>query len=452
MTRTPPIAALAVVFFGCQGSDGDKVEACDFDIDVSETDRPGAVTLSWTTSDDVTATVEYGVDGEYDTTIDASTTATTDHSVTLLGMLAATDISYRLEMSDGESCEGSFTTENLPSELPSIEVMLYNDAIASPEPYLLGVAMSGFGQCAPYVIDRDGEWRWYALEEETYQVGQAQFAVGTNEVLYNRFDAKRQEDLATIERYDLDGELTGSLDTPWAHHFFYQHEDGAIAFLGVDVRPWLDTDEGETVDVAGDTLMVLDAEGNLTEIINLWDHFDVEKGPHWDEDFYHNSKDWTHANAVDYDAETDSYLMSLGGLSRIIQVSSAGEILDIIDDSTYTFVTSQSPMTYPHDVHWTEDGTMMMISHSETGTAAVEWDVDQSAKVMTEVWSYNDGRISTSLGQARELSNGNVMVNYGGMGVIREVTREGEIAWEIQSALGYFFGNGQFFSDFYTGE
>ena len=61
---------------------------------------------------------------------------------------------------------------------------------------------------------------------------------------------------------------------------------------------------------------------------------------------------------------------------------------------------------------------------------------------MVEIWSNaSDQAGLTMLGQAHRLESGNVLVNYGGKGIIREITPEGEVVWELSSPLGTWFGN-----------
>ena len=69
-------------------------------------------------------------------------------------------------------------------------------------------------------------------------------------------------------------------------------------------------------------------------------------------------------------------------------------------------------------------------------------DSDTDNERMVEVWSDAiDQEGLTMLGQARRLPDGNILVNYGGKGIIREITPEGEVVWELSSPLGTWFGN-----------
>ena len=58
------------------------------------------------------------------------------------------------------------------------------------------------------------------------------------------------------------------------------------------------------------------------------------------------------------------------------------------------------------------------------------------------MWSDTEEQGGVSrLGQARRLKNGNTLITYGGGGVVREVTPEGEPVWELSTPLGTWLGN-----------
>ena len=70
---------------------------------------------------------------------------------------------------------------------------------------------------------------------------------------------------------------------------------------------------------------------------------------------------------------------------------------------------------------------------------------------MTKVWEYGEGEEINGnfLGQAMRLENGNTLVNFGGAGMLREVTPDGEVVWEVSNELGYVMGNGEMIDDIY---
>ncbi len=421
----------------------------DCSVELSATEVVNAFTLNWSATSETTAAITWVAGSDPEQSLEL-TEASMDHEVTLVGLPAESEIVYSVVQSDGSGCEGSFQTEVLPDGLPSLVVNRYDAELASSEPYLLGAAMAIDDRNAAFLLDRQGGWRWYSMDPPEYQGAQASMELGSNRVLYTRFDAKHAQDLSSIQVRGLDGTVYDERVTTGAHHFFRQLEDGSIGYLATDIRGWRDPETGEDLQVVGDALTVLSPDGELKTIFSVWDHLEVEKGSEWDRGFFAGAQDWTHGNALDYDATSDTWLISLGGIDSLLLVSGEGALLDTINEDTYTFVGAD-PIVFQHDAHWTADGTILLLSHNESATAAVEWERDEEARTMTAVWSYQDGTRASGLGQARELENGNVMVNFGGFGTIREVTRDGQIAWEAQAREGYFFGNGEMVTDLYAG-
>jgi hypothetical protein len=85
-------------------------------------------------------------------------------------------------------------------------------------------------------------------------------------------------------------------------------------------------------------------------------------------------------------------------------------------------------------------------------TVAVEYAVDDTLGQLREVWSEGDAEGFRALvqGYAVGLENGNRLVNWGSVGLVREVTRDGEVVWEARCPSGE-FGSTLPFSDFYGG-
>jgi hypothetical protein len=80
-----------------------------------------------------------------------------------------------------------------------------------------------------------------------------------------------------------------------------------------------------------------------------------------------------------------------------------------------------------------------------------EYAIDDVAKTLRQVWSWKDGRGTRTLyaGEAHRLPNGNTLVNYGTTPLIREVTSEGDIVWEIGWSEQSFVGRSVFLDDLY---
>jgi hypothetical protein len=433
--------------------------------------------FSWTTADDVSAVIEWGDDGYSENTFEDVVSSGGSHSAQILGVPYITKLVYRITHDNGETCEGEITTNNLPSNMPSFTITSYDATRASPEPYLFGVGLGG--QPAFFIIDREtGEYIWYKqLEGQPYLNPDAVFANDSNDIIYNQFDEDRSNDIGALYRETIDGELLAEWDTDWAHHSFARLEtEETVAYMYADVREVTEAEDKSLIGVTavGDAIWEVDlATGNTQEIFSAWDYLPVQKGDLWDVEFYPQGVDWTHGNAlIHYPANPNSgvetYNFSFGGLDLILEIDRVtGEVLREFSgeggygtDAAYT-VVSGLEFSFQHDTNWSDDGTLMMVSTNQVGenpndkeTVAVEYTVDDSKKQLTEIWSYGSGEglQAFALGQARRLDNGNTLISWGSGGILREVTPEGDVVWQLSASAGNFFGQVELMSDPYTGE
>jgi hypothetical protein len=70
---------------------------------------------------------------------------------------------------------------------------------------------------------------------------------------------------------------------------------------------------------------------------------------------------------------------------------------------------------------------------------------------MSEVWRHDLDGAALYLGQARRLPNGNTFVVGGQLGVMREVTPEGAVVWEMETTDYWGFAQWSLVSDLYSG-
>ena len=357
----------------------------------------------------------------------------------LFGLPPLTEVAWRLLNEDGALvCQDDLITPNLPVGLPQLSVTIHNEDRISSEAVFLGTTL---GESATvFAVDREGHWLWHVpLEEGLIAVD---VHIQGKSILHNVFAAEFTEDVGEIRWLNLAGEQTASLRTEGGHHVFEPTPDGTIAWPAVDIRDWYDEKREEMITIVGDRLMESHPDGTSQELFNVWDVEDPERHEQWSSGFYDQGFDWTHANGVSYSAERDSYLLSLGHVDAIYEIDrTTGAPIQRMDSDWV--VRSHPPFAFQHDPHWTDDGTLMMLSYTDDITpVAIEYDVNTERGHMREIWSETaaPGGIAM-LGQARRLENGNVFINYGGKGLMRELTPDGEIVWELSSSLGTWFGN-----------
>lgn len=428
-----------------------QLGSCD-DLVMDNSIHVNGVEVSWSTAEPSTLSVSYTVDGGEAVTRAISDTPQTEHSGRLYGLTSLSEIAYTATADSGQdtvTCEGSLTTGNLPPELPQLSVTINESDQISSERYLVGVAMQA-SDSYPFIIDRQGEIVWYWISDELASAPQVEVASDGDGMLIGTFSFDRSIDAGGMIRVDLLGEMIESIPLTNGHHFFEQLSDDSFVYPAIDVRDW-DSPKGSTP-VVGDAVIevvVSDDGEERSEVLNLWDWREPEVHEFFWGNFYPQGSDWSHLNSIHtLPGQSDQLIISLPFLSTALVVErSTGSVLRELSPSGYTF--THTPLVEAHDLRLIDDETLTAISHYPTATIAVEYQIDEATKTITPTWLYETGIRSNFMGQFFRLSNGNRLVNFGGAGIIQEVTESGEVVWELQSELGSWFGNSELINDVY---
>jgi hypothetical protein len=408
--------------------------------------------VSWQTRSSSTSWVEFGTGLAQQTPEQA---ASTTHQHTLLGLPAGQQVDYRLNW-DGrgraQSCEGVIETEEWPDFVPPYEVTKY-DSEKVVSRYVM-ISNAGEEEAAPVVLDRQGNLVWYSEKDDALIQTQLDFVVGESGMLVLEQDMTRIDpELSQIRRIDWTLETNETIPVWGAHHKFYQHEDGTIAYLSVDIRDWVEPESGTILTLVGDTIVERAPDGEERVVFSVWDVLEVEEHGLWDIPYYTDMVDWTHANSLSYREADGSYLVSLGNTDTLIEIDrDTGELLDTINEHTYAFSADSVKFNYQHDAKWTDDDTLLMTT-TMGGTFAVEYEVDRVARTVKQIWSHGEDKsvFAVVLGEVDVLPNGNRFVSFGMGGLIQEITATGEVVWELQARQAVDrIASVRFFDDFYA--
>jgi hypothetical protein len=159
--------------------------------------------------------------------------------------------------------------------------------------------------------------------------------------------------------------------------------------------------------------------------------------------------DWAHANAVIYDDNDDSFMISIRHQDAVIKIARTSGALRWIlappanwspELEPYLLTPVGDPFEWPYHQHapmLTSNGTVVMfdngnhrasppdpgVGDSENYSRAVEYAIDEEAMTVEQVWEYgasSDERLySDFIGDADQLpSTGNVLIVFGGIGFI----------------------------------
>lgn len=179
--------------------------------------------------------------------------------------------------------------------------------------------------------------------------------------------------------------------------------------------------------------------------------------------------DWTHFNALDYNAELDQIIFSSNYLSEVYIIDhsttpyeSQGDKGDFLwrwgNPANYDRGSEEDQRLFnQHDVHWIRPGLEgagdIMVYNNGDGELRPYTTVLQFAPEMNADGSYvlNEGEaygpaemtwqydppaeeqfLSFFISGAQRLPNGNTLVNQGAGAKVREITGDGEIVWEYE--------------------
>ena len=467
------LVSVGAVLAGCNGKDPSDGGSDCGQATIPEA-NPTVVVLEFDTDEETTTHVEFSVDGG-ETKTTPTDDPSTHHKQALLGLPPDTEVAYTIQVDGGDSsvCEGTIRTGSLPPTFPPFEVTI-DQPDKYVEPYLLITFIQNPKVLA--VIDRQGNVLWYLYADE-----KAPWATKT----FPKFHPGLIDDLAIIHAtlwpeqkqlvYNLqarEGDIGSVLWTNWlkedvraevaplSHHAFaLNHETGTVTYITLDVRDWFDPDEGKTVPVVGDAFIDLDTEGRHAELLNTWDQFEVEKNSHWDVAFYPQGHDWTHANATNFFPDKNAFLFSFANTNTFMEWSYDTGPGEVFTWSDWHAAKGTKPFTYQHDPRWTTGDNISMTSTPNDGiTRGVVYHMDYATNTYSEVWSHGVGSgyepvYAFALGENHELANGNRLINFGSGAVIREVTPDDEVVWELRALpKDIWIGSVEAFSDFYAYE
>jgi hypothetical protein len=232
--------------------------------------------------------------------------------------------------------------------------------------------------------------------------------------------------------------------------------------------------------VLSDVAVEFTPEGEILRTWDLWDVIDVDAVP-GDEmcnAFFavDGARDWTHANAVVYDADRDAVIFSARHTSQVVAMPH-GDDFGPQTDLLWTFgdngtlpLTGDGPR-YQHAVEVQDDGSILLYDNGNgrPGTdptdpenppysRAVLYDVDDRSDdpadwQVTQLWEHRaddlDGLplFAAFIGDADRVSNGNVLITHGGtdfmnptsflhtriLEVVPDGTSGGDIVWQFDA-------------------
>jgi len=290
---------------------------------------------------------------------------------------------------------------------------------------------------AAVVIDGQGRYRWWAESEDVEQLGRARLSHDGQHILAMSVNLAGNE-TAGIRRFALDGTLDDNVLVNGMHHDFVELADGTLATIAYSYK-----DIGHGMLLAGDRIVEVAPDGTETEIWDVWEWIDSEES---DDGLI--GSNWSHANALDFDEETQQYTVSLLGLRALARVDRAtGDLVWLMGTTQSDFQWPDGETTILERSHQFEyvDGDLLAFENglaSDLSSRAVQIHFDADDPVVSEAWSFTpDPALYTCcLGDVERLPSGDTVVDFSTSGAIIQVDPGGVEVWRLAGEVGTAFG------------
>ncbi|MFH1426099.1 MAG: aryl-sulfate sulfotransferase [Candidatus Kerfeldbacteria bacterium] len=428
---------------GIGGGDDDSFECVASISDVSVRTHPDnalAFYASWTTPEPASSRVEFGrADDGLDFVIEDDNKVT-DHEVFVFGMKPETEYMFAAVsiMDSGEEAycseELGFTSGTVPFAGADAEVTVYDRELAYHGWTLGNFLMADNQQSAWMVIwDMDGDPVWY------YDYGLTEGRSDQEVTLVYDGDKPRILIGGGVKKNEPATELDLEWNVTW---------EGPVQSDGMGT-------EGDMHHCMHRT-----STNNYVALFHAWEdssthtevrEFDRELNVLWSWMLYQHT-DWDGYDMgnhviVDYEDDAVYYNEQLSkGFYKIDR--STGEVIwKLGEDGDFEVINSKSDEDFGYFTHAPEllPDDRLLIFHNgsdQSGSAAIEWQLDFGAMTATAIWSWNggedDGWYNYCWGDVDRLPNGNTLVTAGTPDPpnreprLMEVAPDEELVWELR--------------------
>ena len=430
---------MLILLLACSGDKDDSDAVADLSAVVSP-DVVTVVITTWSTAESARALVHYSFDGlEFETPRGAPASG---HRVDLRGIPSDTDVDIWVELEDGTLSETvSVTTGTLPTEMPTMTV-----EGSGQDGFLLTPLLGG--TVGPIVVDGLGNIVWYHVDDSGLDVYRARMQGDGDGIIYNAASVSGDPaDDSRLIKVSWDGSSVEEIAVPLLAHDFVELDDGSIVAIVVEYGK-----DGAGAEVRGDSLVEILPDGTQTKIWSAWDCYDPD-----DEVGDDPELGWTFANALDYDATEDAFLLSLRNFSSIVQIDRASGSCDwAIGGEAGTLTIDGDSFLHEHQFERTPTGIVVFDNSGAGGNAsrAIEYTIDLDLDTATEVWSYKPvpSIYSFVLGDVHRYEDGDTLVTFSGAGELNRVTPDGDAEWVLNTELGTALGFVDPQDDLYLGD
>jgi len=244
-----------------------------------------------------------------------------------------------------------------------------------------------------------------------------------------------------------DGRRVAQLAIPY-HHDVMPMPNGDMIALVSRLETLNVAQLGGPVEVWADGIVQYSDQGELLTQWWVSDHLDHQSFPS-KYSTYEEPYDWTHANALVYDAERDRVLLSLRNQHAILAIDwQSGDVRWQLGPGG-DFDLTGPPEDFFYNQHSPElqaDGTLLVYDNGnerpgdDLYSRAALFHLDEEAMSANLLWDHEVRPYTRVQGDADRLPNGNVLINAGGVLTSGEPVRilevsadaDADVLWELQ--------------------
>lgn len=351
------------------------------------------------------------------------------HEIPVLGVPELTDVTIQILNESGNNqtaCETTGRTGALPASMPRADIPVYNASLASSFRYMIGSVENTPGQTTMYagpftlyIIDRAGRIVWYYLDQAWNPAMAYPRIAPDGSHFYVERSIRGGSNRPSVFRSTLDFRQFEEFETPGLNDAMDVTSDGTLVY---NSEEW-----------------VIERQANGTER-NIWNCTD------W-ADAHAAGIGWPacYANSVVFNPLNDSIIVSYPYINTVVEISrQSGETIAQWGDASgsWVFDPVTTGLDFEHGANITPEGTLLVSSHtpgSGQGDSPVphfflEFELDSTNQIAAEIWRYGEGLNDWPRwkGEVYPVPGGNRLLNYGCQGVIREVTPNLDVAWEVK--------------------
>jgi hypothetical protein len=417
------------------GGAGGAAQSCTFTQSSTPSQKiatVGIVTWSTTLAGVKQARIDFGLTTSYGMTAPVDLTQASYRTL-LLGMKASHTYHYRITATNGsgdcQSPDYMIMTGPLANGLVKPTVTTNNAAALAGGFLITGQYVQNSNGTAPgYILDSDGDivW-WYNIED--YVTGVVMDYAGTHMWINNHppnlanakvhrvsMDGMTDEDLSS-QMYELSHQLTVLPDETVV---FYAADSGTDGCSDIKERS---------------------PNGTVRTIVNSQKAL--------------GTTGQCHVNNIQYSSVDDTLVFSDHIHCAVAKIKrSDGSVVWILNGATKTF-TGDSWLGSEHGIQILGlDDFLIFNNNSRSvagttipqsmgtgdGSGALEIKLDLSAKTVTKIWSYKATGTTYQtdvMGDLQRLANGNLVIAFGGKGIIQEIKPDGTVLQEMRTTANF---------------